>query len=243
MFPELVASDVVVTNSREVHAPIVAEHAIALVMALAKRLPSAIHHQQEHVWAQEAMWEERPRPREVAGATLGLIGLGSIGREVAQRALALGMCVLGSRRDPQKGAIPGVTLALLDEVVARADFLLLAAPLTESTRGLINVARLAAMRRDSFLINVSRGPLVDEAALCEALRKRQIAGAALDVFAAEPLASNSPLWDLPNLLITPHTAAVTDRLWERHYELISANLRRYLAGEPLLGVVDKRSGY
>lgn len=246
IFPELVNSNVILTNAREVHGPVVAEHVVAQIFALAKRLPSAMRLQQRHAWGQEAMWGEHPRPREVAGATLGLVGLGSIGREVVKRATALGMRVIAVREHPEKGS-EGAELifgpAQLDEMLAQADYVVLAAPLTSSTRALIGVAQLSRMKPDACLINVSRGPLVDEDALTEALRCRKIGGAALDVFSKEPLPSESPLWNLDNLLITPHTAALTDKLWQRHYALVAENLRRYLAGQPLLAVVDKQRGY
>jgi phosphoglycerate dehydrogenase-like enzyme len=246
IFPEMVASDVVLTNAREVHGPVVAEHAIALLLALAKRLPSAMRYQQQRLWGQEAMWQERPRPREVQGATLGLIGLGSIGREVATRAKALGMRVVAVREHPEKGN-EGVDAVYgpsdLHPMLAEADYVVIAAPITSATQSLFDAARLAHMKPDAYLINVSRGQLVNEAALADALRQKKIAGAALDVFSVEPLPVDSPLWGLDNLLITPHTAAVTEKLWERHYQLMRENLRRYLAGEALLGVVDKTKGY
>jgi len=246
MFPELVASDVVVTNAREVHGPVVAEHAIALILALAKRIPSAVRYQQSRTWGQEAMWQERPRPREVQGATLAIVGMGSIGREIVPRALALGMRVLAVREHPQHGAAGAHAVfgpEDLGEVLAQADFVVMATPLIPATRGLFDADRLKWMKPDAYLINVSRGSVVDETALAEALRHRTIAGAALDVFVKEPLPQDSPLWGLENLLITPHTAAVTEKLWERHYELIRDNLRRYMDGVPLRGVVDKRKGY
>jgi phosphoglycerate dehydrogenase-like enzyme len=119
----------------------------------------------------------------------------------------------------------------------------LAAPLTEETRHILNRERLALMRPGAYVINVARGALIEETALIDTLRQRLIGGAALDVFEHEPLPADSPLWDLDNVLITPHTAANTHKMWERHYALIHENLRRYLAGEPLLGSVDKASGY
>jgi phosphoglycerate dehydrogenase-like enzyme len=246
IFPELVNSDIILTNAREIHGPVVAEHVIALIFTLAKQLTQAVRLQQKHVWGQESMWRGRPRPREVAGATLGLIGLGSIGREVAKRASALGMRVIAVREHPEKGS-DGADLifgpADLDGMLAQADYVVLAAPLTSTTRTLVNAARLAKMKPDACLINVSRGPLVDEAALADALRKQKIGGAALDVFSREPLSPDSPLWDLDNLLITPHTAALTEKLWQRHYALMAENLRRYLSHQPLLAVVDKQKGY
>lgn len=247
MFPELINSDIILTNAREVHGPVVAEHVIALIFALAKRLPDAVRFQHEHEWGQERMWQSRPRPREVSGATLGLIGLGSIGREVATRAAALGMRVIAVRQHPEKGCPPSVERVVapsqIDLILAESDYVVLAAPVTASTLNLIDSAGLGKMTPQACLINVSRGPLVDERALIHALRERQIGGAALDVFEEEPLPQGSELWDLNNLLITPHTAGLTDRLWDRHYLLVHQNLQRYLNHEPLLAIVDKKRGY
>ncbi|HKE32508.1 MAG TPA: D-2-hydroxyacid dehydrogenase, partial [Candidatus Angelobacter sp.] len=246
MFPELIKSEVVVTNSGGVHGPVVAEHAIALLLALAKRIPQAMRYQRKKEWAQEILWGEQPRPREIAGTTVLVIGMGSIGREFASRAKGLGMKVIAVRENPQKG--PGSADAVyspeqLDSVIPEADYILLCTPVTPATTGLIDRLRLARMKPDAYLINVGRGPLVDEAALIEVLKDHKIAGAALDVFTEEPLPKHSPFWDLENVLITPHTAAVTDRLWERHFQLISENLRRFLDGRPLLNLIDKRRGY
>ncbi len=246
MFPELINSNIILTNAREVHGPVVAEHVIALIFALAKKIPGSVILQQKHIWGQQILWDEVPRVREVANATVGLIGLGSIGRAVAKNAKALGMHVIAVREHPEKGAEGADEIlgpAKIDYVFQQADYILLAAPVTENTKAIANAERLAMMKRDACLINVGRGPLVDEPALADALRASKIGGAALDVFPKEPLAADSPLWDLPNLLITPHTAALTDKLWERHYALFSENLRRYLHGETLLAVVDKRKGY
>ncbi len=247
MFPALVQSDVVLTNARQVHGPVVAEHVIALIFALAKQIPQAVRLQQKHIWGQEIMWRGRPRPREIAGATLGLVGIGSIGREVAKRASVLGMHVIATRENPQKGTPEAVEQVYpstaITTVLENSDYVVLAAPTTPATTGLINAERLSHMKPEAVLINVGRGSLVDEAALAVALRSQRIGGAALDVFEQEPLPANSPLWDLENLLLTPHTAGLTERLWERHYVLISENLRRYLAHQPLLALVDKSKGY
>ncbi len=246
IFPELVNSDITLTNAREVHGPVVAEHVIALIFALAKKIPQSVRFQQTRTWAQQQVWDELPHPSEVAGATIGLVGLGSIGREVVKRASALSMRVIAVRDHPEKGsdgAEQVLSQAQLDDLLRQSDYVVLAAPVTSATRTLINASRLARMKPGAFLINVGRGPLVDEAALAAALRLKRIAGAALDVFSKEPLPPDSQLWDLPNLLITPHTAALTEKLWERHYALFSENLRRYLNGEPLLGIVDKQKGY
>jgi phosphoglycerate dehydrogenase-like enzyme len=247
MFPELINSDVVLSNAREVHGPVVAEHVIALIFALAKKIPEAVRFQQKHEWGQKSMWQSLPRPREVSGATLGLIGLGSIGREVATRAAGLGMRVIAVREHPEKGSPPSLDRVVaphqIDLILAESDYVVVAAPVTANTRNLINSQRLQKMNPQSCLINVGRGPLVDEQALIHALRERQIGGAALDVFEAEPLPDDSELWDLDNLLITPHTAGLTEKLWDRHYHLLHENLRRYLNHEPLLAVVNKKKGY
>lgn len=247
MFPELINSDIVLTNSREVHGPVVAEHVMALIFALAKKIPQAVAFQQKRVWGQEAMWTDGTHLQELSGSTLGLIGVGSIGSRVANMASAMGMRVAAVREHIEKGTPPGVEavfpLSDLDKLLRQSDFVVVAAPLIEATERLINASRLAAMKPTAYLINVGRGPQVDEAALAEALRAHRIAGAALDVFTREPLPADSPLWSLENLLITPHTAGLTDKLWYRHYDLFSDNLRRYLAGQPLHFVVDKHKGY
>ena len=247
LFAELVKSDVVVTNSREVHGPVVAEHVMALIFALAKKIPQAVVLQQKHLWGQELMWKAGVRPREIAGATLGLIGVGSIGRRVAEMASALGMHVIAVREHVEKGTPAGVEAvfapAAIDEMLKQSDYVVLAAPLVGTTRGLIDAARLSVMKPDACLINVGRGPQVDEHALAAALRERRIAGAALDVFEKEPLPTDSPLWDIDSLLITPHNGSITEKLWHRHYEQFSDNLRRYLTHQPLRFVVDKQKGY
>jgi phosphoglycerate dehydrogenase-like enzyme len=247
MFPELVESEVVVTNAASVHGPIVAEHALTLVMALAKGLHLAARFQHQHHWAKEQMWDEdeRRRPRELAGATLLVIGLGNIGTHLARSARKLGMIVVATREHPELGGEADEVRrsSEIRELLPRADFVAVAAPVTKETKALLDGEAFARMKPSAYVVNVSRGDLVDEAALASALRERRIAGAALDVFVEEPLPQDSPLWDLENLLITPHTAGLTDKMWERHYALIAENLRRFDGGEQLLGSVDKQRGY
>ena len=247
LFPEIVNSEIILTNGSQVHAAVVAEHILALAFALARKLPEAARFQQRRVWGQQDIWRVQPRPREIAGATLGLVGLGNIGRETAQRAAALGMRVIAVREHPEKANPPGVSQVFaptqLDRLLAESDYVVLALPVTSATKNLINAERLAQMKTDARLINVGRGPLVDESALIQALREGKIAGAALDVFVEEPLPSDSPLWDLEHVLITPHTASNSEKQWDRQYMLVAANLRRYLNHEPLLSVVDKQRGY
>jgi phosphoglycerate dehydrogenase-like enzyme len=246
MYPELIKSSVALTNSTGIHGPVVAEHAIAVLLALAKRLPQAMQYQAKHEWSQDQLWHGSPPPREVSDSTVLIVGMGSIGREFAARAKALGMKILAIRENPAKGleaADAVYSSSQIDEVLPQADYVLLCTPVTPATTGIMNAARLSKMKFDAYLINVARGPLIDEAALFDALQHRRIAGAALDVFNDEPLPANSPFWSLDNILITPHTAAVTDRLWERHYRLIVDNMKRFLAGQRLLNEVDKSRGY
>jgi phosphoglycerate dehydrogenase-like enzyme len=247
LFPELANSEVTLTNAREVHGAVVAEQVIAMIFAVAKRIPQAVRFQQQRVWGQESIWEQNHGPREINGATLGLVGLGSIGRNVATHAAALGMRVIAVRQHADAARPDWVHEVLppsrINEMLATADYVVLAAPVTPATQHMIGKEQLAKMKPDAFLINVGRGSLIDEPALIEALRKHQIGGAALDVFDQEPLAADSRIWDLDNLLITPHTAGMTAKLWERHYTLFSENLRRYLSGQPLLALVDKNRGY
>jgi len=246
LFPEMLASGIAITNAAGVHGPVVAEHAMALLLALARRVPSAVRYQKRRRWAMREIWDEQPRVREVAGATLAVIGLGHIGAEVVSRAAALKMRVIGVRQHPERGARGAHEVLCydrLDDAIARADFVVLAAPLTPQTRCIIDQRRLRLFRPGAYLINVSRGALVDENALAKALREGALGGAALDVFAEEPLPRRSPLWKLPQVLITPHTAFLSAGVWERHYQAFAENFRRYLASEPLEGVVDKSQGY
>lgn len=246
MYPELIRSNVTLTNSTGIHGPVVAEHAVAVLLALAKRLPQAMHYQAKHEWSQDQLWHGSPRPREVADSTVLVLGMGGIGREFAKRAKALGMRILAVRENRDKGldgADAVYDSSQIDEILPQADYVLLCTPVTPATTGIINASRLDKMKPDAYLINVARGPLIDEAALLDTLKHRRIAGAALDVFNEEPLPAESPFWSLDNILITPHTAAVTDRLWERHYKFIFDNMKRFLAGQPLLNEVDKGRGY
>jgi len=247
LFPELVHSKVVLTNAREVHGTVVGEQVMAMMFALARRIPESVRFQLKRIWGQAILWQEHRTPQELAGATLGLVGLGCIGRNVAQRGSALGMKVIAVREHVDKPKPETVAEVLptsrLNEMLARSDYVVLSPPVIPSTRGMICRDQLAAMKKDGYLINVGRGPLVDEAALIEALREHRIAGAALDVFDQEPLPPESPLWDLENLLITPHTGGMTEKMWDRHYALFADNLQRFLAGQPLLSVVDKLAGY
>jgi phosphoglycerate dehydrogenase-like enzyme len=246
MSSELRASEIVLTNARDVHGPVVAEHAMALAFALAKRLPQAVRFQQQKHWAQHDLWESSPRPRELNGATMTIVGLGGIGRPLADLACSVGMRVIGVREHPQREC-GGVDLMYgfdgLEEALSEGDFVVLALPVTPKTHHLINAERLALLQPEAYLINVGRGILIDENALVKALRAKSFAGAALDVATEEPLPPESPLWEMDNVLITPHIAGLTEFMWERHYGHYTENLRRFMVGEPLLWVVDKERGY
>lgn len=246
MSPELQASDIVVTNARAVHGPTVAEHAMALVFAMAKRLPEAARYQAQRHWAQQEICDTPPRPRDLRDSTITIVGFGSIGAALAQLAKGAGMCVVGVREHPEKGS-PFADAMYgfddLDRALGEGDFVVLATPVTPKTRQLMNAGRLAQLRQSAYLINVGRGVLIDEVALLHALRCHQFAGAALDVTAEEPLPPASPLWTMDNVFLTPHTAGFAEKMWERHYANYTGNLRRYLAGEPLLWTVDKNAGY
>jgi phosphoglycerate dehydrogenase-like enzyme len=184
--------------------------------------------------------------RELAGSNLAILGAGAIGANLARMAAALGQRVRILRRDAARtveGAEAVVPPERLGELLAWADFVVLALPLTAETRGLIDKAALARMKSDAYLINVGRGELVDEVALLRVLERGAIAGAALDVFTEEPLPSGHPFWTLPNLVLTPHVSGYTPNYFGKALALFEDNLRRYREGLPLRNVVDKYLGY
>jgi len=241
--PRLVGSEVVVTNGSGNHAPNIAEHLLALMLAFARQLPALVRSQQAARW-------EPPSPSrlfELSGQTLAIVGAGAIGGALAPRAAALGMTVIGVRRsaaaEPPAGMARVVTIDRLDEALGAADHVAIALPLTAETRGLFSAARLAAMKPGAHLYNVGRGALVDPGALLDALRSGRLAGAGLDVTEPEPLPADSPLWREPNVIITAHSSGNTPRSYERYERLLLDNLGRWVRGEPLLNVVDKRLGY
>jgi len=246
LYPELVESDVILTNSAAVHAPAIAETVLAMILHFARGLDFAVRAQHEHRWDSSPFAERPGLVGEIGGSTIGIVGLGGIGLEVARRAAALGMNVLATRRSGRP-APAGIDLLTgpnaTDRLFATSDYVILAVPSTPMTRGSIGAARLAAMPAHAVLVNVSRGDIIDEEALVAALRNGTIRGAALDVFAVEPLPANSPLWGLPNVLVTPHVSATTPRFWTREMELIRDNIARYLAGRGLRNVVDRKRGY
>ena len=244
LYPEMVDSSVVMTNSRGLSADVIAEHVLALTLAFFRQLPLAFRRQDERRWAQD---EVGALNRTMVGAHVLIVGLGAIGRAVAARFAPLGGRVSAIRRRPTAEPVGGVTAvyppAGMRQQLPSADVVVLTAPQTAETRDLIGVAELALMKRDAVLVNVSRGGLVDEAALESALRSGALRGAALDVFRDEPLGAESPLWDVPNLIITPHTAGFREDHWAAATDLFADNLRRFELGQPLLNIVDKHAGY
>ncbi len=235
--PELSATPAVLTNSRGVHAIPIGEHVTAMMLAFERGLPTLLRQQLEHRW-------NRLKLRELNGGTLGLVGYGGLGHEIAWRAQALGMKVIAVRKNPKPGdEVETWPLERLTDLFATADHIVACIPLTKESRHLIGERQFQAMKPDAYFYNVGRGPVVDEAALIAALREKRLAGAGLDVFEDEPLPADSPLWDMPNVIVSPHNSPSTPRQDERVAALFLENLRRYRAGEPLLNVVDKTAGY
>jgi phosphoglycerate dehydrogenase-like enzyme len=233
------ASDVVLTSSAGNGAIPLAEHAMMLALILNRDYPRWARAQAEHRW-------DRFTHAELAGQTLGIHGVGNSGSDLALKAKAFHMDVVGLRRNPSR-AVEGVDRMFapdqLHEFLAVCDVVVVTAPLTEETRGVLDDAAFAAMKDTAHLVVFSRGGIVDDAALLRALADGRIAAAALDAHSVEPLPADSPFWDLPNVVVTPHNGATTARTAQRGFEIFLDNLRRYDAGEPLRNVVDKTLGY
>src|SRR3990170_3323351 len=240
LHPEVVQRDIIVTDSSGIHAEPITEHVLAVMLAFARRLPVATRNQMTHRWDRASVIGE-----ELWGKTVGILGLGSIGREVAARCQAFGMRVIGTKRTP--AAVPHVDQVLppagLDEALRAADYLVIILPLTEQTRGLIGARELGLMKPTAYLINVARGAIVQEADLIAALRTGRLRGAGLDVFEREPLPQDSPLWEMEQVILTPHVSGAVPDYYDRALPLFCENLRRFLTGAPLLNMVDKRHGY
>ena len=237
--PALAASSAIVTNSRGVYGEALGEYVVAAMLYFVKDLARLRDAQARRAW--EPFEGER-----LAGKVLGIIGYGDIGAAIAQRATALGMQVLAYRRRPALSAgDPNVArvVSQLRDAVAPADFVALATPLTPETRHFFGAEQLSWMRATAVLINVGRGPAIDEPALVDALQRRAIRGAALDVFETEPLPATHPFWSMPQVLLSPHCADRVDGWLDRTMELFLANLGRFVRGEPLANIIDPRRGY
>jgi phosphoglycerate dehydrogenase-like enzyme len=241
--PRFLASGVVLTKSAGVHGVPIAEHVLALMFSFARQLPVLGRAQANRLWL-------RPEPSlafELQGQTLAVLGLGAIGQTLARKAQALGLRVLGLRRDPLAGPVDGVAEVLpisrLDEALAQADHVAICLPLTPETHGLFNDARFAALKPGAFLYNIGRGRMVDQGALLRALDGGRLAGAGLDVTDPEPLPLDSPLWQDPRVIVTNHTSGSSEKNPDRTLALLEQNLGRALRGEPLLHVVDPAREY
>jgi len=263
--PSALAREVVVTNARGVFTRPIAEHVLLMILAISRRLPQLLELQRERTW-------QPLEGRELRDLTIGVVGYGSLGRAIASLATAFGSRVIALRRNPgagdrAAGAEPagaaGGTVGTdeddtfpieprlervygpdeLHAFLGEVDVVVLAAPLTAETEDLIDEAALGAMKPTAWVVNVARGKLVDDNALVRALRENRLGGVTLDTFREEPLPSASPLWELPNVIVTPHTSWSSARVLDRSIDLFCDNLRRFRAGEPLRNVVDRSAGY
>jgi phosphoglycerate dehydrogenase-like enzyme len=241
LFPELVSSDIPLTCSRGVFARSLGEFAVAGMLFFAKDLRRLVRQQGEGRWEQFDV-------EELNGRVLGIVGYGEIGRAAAVRARAFGMKIHALRRNPEKSkGDPLVDArfspAELDELIAGSDYLLAAAPLTPETRGLIGRRELSLMKSTAVILNLGRGPVIDEAALIEALRANRIRGAVLDVFDQEPLPEGHPFYALENVLLSPHSADHTATWLDEAMSFFIANFERWTNGDPLAALADKKAGY
>jgi phosphoglycerate dehydrogenase-like enzyme len=252
-------SEIAITNASGIHAVQIAEYVLTVLLGHAHHLPRAVRFQDRAYWARG---KDRSvmGTRELRGKTLGILGYGAIGREVARLAAAFGMRVLATRRPERPLSFDGWTspgtgdpdgriperfydLSELHDLLPACDFLLLALPLSPQTRHIIGATELALMPAHAFLVNIGRGSLLDHQALAEALQTSRVGGAALDVTEPEPLPAESPLWQMENVIITPHISGLSVYYDDRLVELLCENLRRYLKGEPLLNLVRRELGY
>ena len=246
MYPELRDSGILVTNPSGIFSVPMGEHTMGLILALARNFPDSVRHQDQSHWGQQELWDKPQHLTELNGQILLIVGCGSIGREIAKHARAFDMRVWGVTRSG-KGDHTLVektfAAARLEEALPEADYVVISAPETPETKHLIGNAQIARMKRGARLINVGRGSLLDEAALISALEGGALGAAALDVTSMEPLPAESPLWKTPNLMITPHTSAVSDRLWQRETQLLLDLLERWFGGREMLNQVDLTRGY
>ena len=245
--PHLAGSGIVLTNSAAVHAEPIADWTLAAIAYFARALDELRAAQAAGRWAKPEFADLRVPLRELRDLRLGVFGLGGIGAAIGRRGLALGMSVAGVRRRTARGGPPGIRwvggLADLPRLAAESDCFVIAAPHTAETAGAVTRGVLELLPAGAIVVNVSRGSLLDEAALLTLLDAGRLRGAALDVFATEPLPPGHPFWTHPRVLVSPHVAAVTARFWERETGLIVENIGRYLAGAPLVNVVDLEAGY
>ncbi len=255
----LFQSDVSFTTSSGVHAIPISEYVLATTLALFRRVPRMVEMKPQGHWPPDGQRWSLFVPEETWGKTMAILGYGSIGRQVARLAKGVGMRVLAMQRgtdrrdrgfvepgigDPE-GTLPDKYFSpdQLPDLLEQADAVVVCLPLTPRTRGLLNEAAFRAMRPSAILVNIARGGICDEPALVRALSEGWVGGAALDVFQEEPLPPESPLWKLPNVILSPHVSGFSPEYDRRAARIFATNLRRYLAGQPLLNLVDKEQGY
>jgi phosphoglycerate dehydrogenase-like enzyme len=248
LIPEVVKSPVMVTNAGGIHPTPISEHVIGLMLCLSRKLHLFIRNQTQRKWDRDESSEESTEQiEELSGKTVGILGLGRIGTEIAKKSKCLGMRVIATKRDITSPVSTYIDQLLpstdLNQLLAESDFVVLSLPLTEETQGMIGESQLKNMKRTGYLINVSRGKIVQENKLIEALKKGWIAGAGLDTFESEPLPKNSELWGFKNVIITPHIAGQTPFYMERLTNIFCENLDRFIHKKPLINVVDKVLGY
>ena len=245
--PELRSSGAVFTNSAGVYGPPMAESIVGMILHFARGFDWALAAQSRGAWDPEPFRRPDSAVREVARSTVGIVGFGGIGREVHRRVRPLGARVLALRRRPSEPPDTGTEILTGPEgfqrLLAESDYLVLTAPATAETRSLVDARALERMKPGAVLVNVARGSLVDQEALAEALRVGRLRGAGLDVFQTEPLPEGEPLWDLENVLITPHVSGTSSDFWWRQTDLIVENLNRWFSGRPLRNQVNLDAGY
>jgi cyclase len=254
LVPEVVSSDICVTNLQRLHGPNVADQALCLLLGLTRGYFSSVGvvrppiddkaNETKHVWDLHKMLRN---PQELHGKTMLIVGMGGIGTQIARRAEAFSMRVMAI--DPNEAIVrPAFVFSIeppakMMERIPQADVVVLACPLTKETKGMFGASQLGVMKKSAHFINIARGGLVDQQALLDALKKGAIAGAGMDVTDPEPLPDSSPLWSLPNVVISPHIGGQSEGARDRQWRLFRENIRRFVAGEPLLCVVDKQKGY
>jgi phosphoglycerate dehydrogenase-like enzyme len=248
LFPEMLASDAILTNSAGIHAEPIAQHVIAGVIWLLRSLDIAVDQQRQGIWDKRPFTGDASTVRELSDCRALVVGTGGIGSAIARGLSHFGAKCVGVRRRPEQGAPPGIERVVgpdaLERELPAADIVVLATPATTETDRLLTRERLATLPRNAIVANVGRGSLLDEDALVDEVSSGRLRGAVLDVFTNEPLATDSRLWHLRQVLLTPHVSAVSPRrFWERQLDLFVDNWARFAAGKPMRNVVDKRAGY
>jgi phosphoglycerate dehydrogenase-like enzyme len=243
--PEMLQRGLTLTSASGVHGPNIADHVLMLMLMFTRRMEYFFRAQQQVSWARTP---KNPEPGELAGKTLGIVGYGRIGEPLCQRAQACGMRVIATKRNPQQtyGTVKPDQLLASDELyslLAESDHLCIAVPYTPATHHLIDESALNVMKPGSYLYNVARGKVLDEAAMVRALQNGHLAGAGLDVFETEPLSPDSALWHLENVLITPHVSGMTPQYFARFAPILAENIGRWLRNEKLVNQFDPARGY